>query len=113
MVDYAVVIALIASIVGAAWVNRNFDRLIDGVDGGNITFRHSSSRPWNVELTNELDANGKGRAALMAVPIVLFFFLDQNFSSIICQKPCMKLEKGHYYHSTLACMAGFNILGPL
>mmetsp|Transcript_23755 Transcript_23755/g.44888 ORF Transcript_23755/g.44888 Transcript_23755/m.44888 type:complete len:249 (+) Transcript_23755:684-1430(+) len=52
-------------------------------------------------------------AAVAAAMVVVFFYLDQNISSSLCQKPEMKLSKGSYFHSSFACMAVFNILGPL
>eukprot|EP00947_MAST-08B_sp_MAST-8B-sp1_P006582 g6582.t1 len=52
-------------------------------------------------------------AAASALPIVFFFYMDQNVSSLLTQQPSMKLRKGAYYHSSFLCMALFNLVGPL
>ena len=52
-------------------------------------------------------------AALAAVPISFFFFVDQNVSSLLTQQSSMKLTKGSYYHASLAWIASFNIIAPL
>lgn len=75
-------------------------------------FSTTQARPWTTDLTN-IPPGGILAGAVAAIPIVLFFYLDQNISSIMCQKPDMKIAKGAYYHSSFACMALFNLLGPI
>ena len=60
-----------------------------------------------------ISATGVLVAAVAAIPIVMFFYLDQNISSLMCQKPEQMLGKGAYFHSSFACMALFNLLGPI
>lgn len=75
-------------------------------------FSTTQDRVWTTDLTN-IPAEGILAAAVAAIPIVMFFYLDQNISSIMCQKPDMKTKKGSYFHSSFACMALFNLLGPI
>jgi len=70
-----------------------------------------ASRSWWVGLSGDWKewfvAIG---AALM---IVIFFFIDQNISSALCQKREMLLQKGSYFHSSFLLMGAFNMIGPL
>jgi len=52
-------------------------------------------------------------AAGAGLMIVIFFFIDQNISSALCQKREMNLHKGSYFHSSFLVMGAFNVLGPL
>lgn len=52
-------------------------------------------------------------AAVAALPIAIFFFFDQNVSSLLCQKKETHMRKGSYFHSSFLCMALFNIVGPV
>jgi solute carrier family 4 (anion exchanger) protein 1 len=70
------------------------------------------SRPLVVEFTQ--DYNGElertwGIAALVAVLITLFFYVDQNLSSLMCQ---LGLGRGLYFHGAFFAMASFNFIGP-
>jgi len=69
------------------------------------------SRSWWVGLS------GDGRqwfvGAGAAAMIVIFFFIDQNISSALCQKREMNLKKGSYYHSSFLLLGFFNVVGPL
>lgn len=77
-----------------------------------LGFSTTEVRPWTTDLTN-IPPEGILAGAVAAIPIVLFFYLDQNISSIMCQKPDMCIKKGAYFHSSFACMALFNLLGPI
>ena len=89
---------------------------VDAQGGGlvspTLTLKNGKPRPWHVDLGS---ATGPcvWMAAVAAVPIVIFFFFDQNVSSVICQKPEMKLSKGSYFHSSFLCMGIFNVVGPV
>ena len=62
----------------------------------------SVGRPWFISFAN---APFKlwPIAAATALPIVFFFFMDQNTSSLLCQKPHMFLKKGSCVTSHLEC----------
>ena len=77
-----------------------------------LGFTTTAGRAWTTNLA-DTTPEGVLAAAVAAIPIVLFFFLDQNISSIMCQKAGMHIQKGAYYHSSFACMALFNFLGPI
>eukprot|EP00435_Cladocopium_sp_Y103_P064241 s199_g25.t3 len=84
------------------------------IDTGSSGFNSTSGRAWVTDLTS-ISAKGVACAALAAFPVVVFFYLDQNISSSLCQKPEMKLSKGSYFHSSFACMAsriGLPLLAP-
>ena len=74
-------------------------------------FGPTTERSWWVGLA-PLGAE-LGVGFLAAVPIVIFFYLDQNISSLLTQTPDMNLAKGVYYHSSILMMGIFNVLGPL
>mmetsp|Transcript_26242 Transcript_26242/g.51356 ORF Transcript_26242/g.51356 Transcript_26242/m.51356 type:complete len:582 (+) Transcript_26242:27-1772(+) len=71
-------------------------------------------RDWAI---NVLGGDNVATAVLLgltvSIPITIFFYFDQNFSSLLCQTKQMNLEKGSYYHSSFAWMGIFNIVGPL
>eukprot|EP00656_Telonema_subtile_P053035 TRINITY_DN7554_c0_g1_i1.p1 TRINITY_DN7554_c0_g1~~TRINITY_DN7554_c0_g1_i1.p1 ORF type:complete len:574 (+),score=136.98 TRINITY_DN7554_c0_g1_i1:245-1966(+) len=71
-----------------------------------------AGRPWCTDLSHT-QTKTLLVAAVSAVPIVVFFYFDQNVSSLLCQQPRMNLAKGRYFHSSFLCMAVFNIIGPL
>ena len=109
--DYALTISLFVSIVAAHYLNQGLFP-VTFIDTKTSGFNTTSDRPWNTDLT-AISGRGVLCAALAAFPVVVFFYLDQNISSSLCQKPEMKLSKGSYFHSSFACMAFFNTLGPL
>ena len=51
-------------------------------------------------------------SAASALPIVFFFFFDQNVSSLYTQLPEMRTDKGSYYHSSFLMMGLFNVFAP-
>jgi hypothetical protein len=53
----------------------------------------SVGRPWFISFANA-PLKLWPIAAATALPIVFFFFMDQNTSSLLCQKPYMFLKKG-------------------
>jgi hypothetical protein len=69
------------------------------------------SRPWGTKV-GDASAKVVGTACIAAIPIVIFFFFDQNVSSLLCQIPEMNLRKGTYFHSSFVCMSLFNFIGP-
>ena len=71
----------------------------------------STGRDWATDLFSA-DCDAVIAAAIAAVPITIFFFFDQNVSSLLCQKDEMHLKKGSYFHSSFFCMAVFNTVGP-
>ena len=109
--DYALTISLFVSIFAARYLNQGLFP-VTFIDTKTSGFNTTSDRPWNTDLT-AISGRGVLCAALAAFPVVVFFYLDQNISSSLCQKPEMKLTKGSYYHSSFACMAFFNTVGPL
>ena len=72
-----------------------------------LTLANGKPRHWTTNLGT---ASGTcvGCAAVAAVPIVIFFFFDQNVSSLLCQTSDMKLKKGSYFHSSFMCMGVFD-----
>jgi|EP01046_Picozoa_sp_COSAG06_P040083 hypothetical protein len=46
-------------------------------------------------------------SAISALPIVMFFYFDQNLSSLLTQQPYMNLRFGSYYHSSFLAMGVF------
>jgi hypothetical protein len=96
-------IELPANITGGA-IRPTLELL--GTDGSWV------SRPWGTKMG---DADGKliGTACLAAIPIVIFFFFDQNVSSLLCQIPEMNLSKGtlstHTLHRTPYCTPSHSI----
>jgi len=110
IVDYALTIAFIVSILAAWWLNTYVCpvRFIDTSKSG---FNTTADRSWLADLS--LSPMGVLVAAISAVPIVIFFYLDQNISSSLCQAPEMGLSKGTYFHSSFGFMGALNFLGPL
>ena len=51
-------------------------------------------------------------AAVSGIPIVMFFYFDQNLSSLLTQQPYMHLRFGSFYHSSFLAMGIFNFIGP-
>ena len=51
-------------------------------------------------------------SAISALPIVMFFYFDQNLSSLLTQQPYMNLRFGSFYHSSFLAMGVFNFIGP-
>jgi len=70
------------------------------------------SRAWLVDFSGA-DPILWVYAALTGLPIVFFFYMDQNVSSLLTQLPHMRLDKGHYFHSSFLWMGFFNVLGPM
>ena len=52
-------------------------------------------------------------AAIVAVPISFFFFMDQGISSLLCQLPVLGLARGSYYHSSFVSLGLLNMFGGL
>ena len=50
---------------------------------------------------------------LMSVPVAVFFFFDQNISSLLCQGPTMRLAKNAYFHSPFLLVALLNAAAAL
>lgn len=110
--DYAPIITLFVSIFTAVYLNRHLFP-VTFIDTSTSGFQPTNGRgKWICDLT-AISPKGIACAAVASLPVVVFFYLDQNISSSLCQKPEMKLSKGSYFHSSFACMASFNALGPL
>lgn len=73
-----------------------------------------AGRSWATPLTGTENA-GIAAAAGFGVSffITIFFYFDQNFSSLLCQTRALGLSKGSYYHSSFQWMGIFNAIGPL
>lgn len=109
--DYALTISIFILAIVAAILDANFFP-VNFIASESLGFSTTEVRPWTTDLTN-IPPEGILAGAVAAIPIVLFFYLDQNISSIMCQKPDMCIKKGAYFHSSFACMALFNLLGPI
>ena len=136
--DYALTIAVAFTVLvsytllwGSSRISQRLGSLVERVHvpsgfrptcGFNHTLTGSSiecadsshARRWWVGLP----FNGPGIelpliAAATALPIVFFFFMDQNVSSLLTQRKAVGLSKGSYYHSSFLCMSVFNFIGPL
>jgi len=118
LADYALGLATItATAISFSSAGRlEVDRLdIPGNHGDFSANPTSPGRRWPIPLSP-----GQDNTALIAfigiavsIPITIFFYFDQNFSSLLCQQPSMQLDRGSYYHSSFLFMAGFNVIGPL
>jgi len=72
-----------------------------------------NQRSWFVdEIWDQFTAKLILAAAVTGIPIVIFFYFDQNISSLLCQKDEMHLKKGKYFHSSFMLMGVFDVLGP-
>ena len=117
LVDYALIIALVLVILvslipdrqvyvetvaipdAVGFALRPSLSLLTGVDiNGTVLY---ADRAWLTPLGG--DQKTIFAAAIAALPIVLFFFFDQNVSSLLCQKQSMGLRKGSYFHSSFFC----------
>ncbi|CAE7520380.1 TLP40 [Symbiodinium pilosum] len=109
--DYALTISVFVLAIVGAVLNANFFA-VDFIDTSSTGFTTTDGRQWTTDM-GAISGLGVLAAAIAAIPIVMFFYLDQNISSLMCQKPEQMLGKGAYFHSSFACMALFNILGPI
>lgn len=122
LVDYAVTIAVIVATLLSFWpraqgadITVHRVRIPDGItptamsDTGEI-------RPWLTHFNS--DVNDLGLVTLLGVaaslPIVFFFYIDQNLSSQLSQAPHMTgMQKGVYLHSPFLVVAICNFAGPM
>mmetsp|Transcript_8185 Transcript_8185/g.15189 ORF Transcript_8185/g.15189 Transcript_8185/m.15189 type:complete len:553 (+) Transcript_8185:118-1776(+) len=73
-----------------------------------------TGRSWPVPLFSTDSAGVVAITGIaISIPITLFFYFDQNFSSLLCQVPEMQLSKGSYYHSSFLWMGIFNFFCPM
>jgi len=70
-----------------------------------------SERPWIAGFADNMKEIGIACPA--GLMVVIFFFMDQNISSAVCQEKGLNLQKGCYYHSTIFLVGLFNVLGGL
>lgn len=111
IVDYALTISLFfASLVAKQIGDYSYTPYF--LTASNQFGPTQADRPWLVDFS-ALGGHGILMAMVAALPITFFFFMDQNISSSVTQKPEMKLTKGSYYHSSFACMAILNVVGPM
>lgn len=54
-----------------------------------------------------------GVAAVAAIPVAAWFYVDQNMSSLLTQTPTRGLRKGSYYSSSFLVMAILNMVAPM
>lgn len=111
VVDYALIISFFLAIVLACWLSEYFTPMVF-IDTSKVGLTTTTYRPWVPELLS-LSPFGIFMAALSSIPIVIFFYLDQNISSALCQAPEMKLTRGSYYHSSFGFLGVLSICGPL
>eukprot|EP00854_Cymbomonas_tetramitiformis_P002748 gene2748-3527_t len=118
LVDYALAVSALLCICISYFPGKvvHVDRIsdLDHINGYNVTptlkYLNGEHRSFGVQLSS---FGGEAAAgAVAALPIVTFFYFDQNFSSLLCQLESMHLKKGSYFHSSFLCMAVFNIVGP-
>eukprot|EP01052_Picozoa_sp_SAG31_P005804 SAG31_NODE_260_length_18915_cov_3.432823_7_plen_647_part_00 len=92
-----------------------FDALVeeDAVsgDGSGGGYAMGQPRPWIVDYSGTTPQLWLA-AAVSALPIVMFFYFDQNLSSLLTQQPYMRLRRGSFYHSSFLAMGVFNFIGP-
>eukprot|EP00466_Bigelowiella_natans_P014509 jgi/Bigna1/85314/estExt_fgenesh1_pg.C_30224 len=99
LADYALGLATItATAISFSSAGRlEVDRLdIPGNHGDFSANPTSPGRRWPIPLSP-----GQDNTALIAfigiavsIPITIFFYFDQNFSSLLCQQPSMQLDRG-------------------
>eukprot|EP00469_Lotharella_globosa_P000455 CAMPEP_0167798886 /NCGR_PEP_ID=MMETSP0111_2-20121227/16632_1 /TAXON_ID=91324 /ORGANISM="Lotharella globosa, Strain CCCM811" /LENGTH=551 /DNA_ID=CAMNT_0007693499 /DNA_START=53 /DNA_END=1708 /DNA_ORIENTATION=+ len=115
--DYALCLATVtATALSYACAEVEVERIsIADTDNNWMTVEPTFvGRPWMVPLLTTPNATLAAVAGfLVAIPITVFFYFDQNFSSLLCQSKDMKLTKGAYYDSSFLWMAVFNLIGPL
>eukprot|EP00927_Polykrikos_kofoidii_P057654 TRINITY_DN51809_c0_g1_i1.p1 TRINITY_DN51809_c0_g1~~TRINITY_DN51809_c0_g1_i1.p1 ORF type:complete len:571 (+),score=54.40 TRINITY_DN51809_c0_g1_i1:111-1823(+) len=110
LVDYALFLAILAAVL-LARLTHSADFPVFFMEAP----KHAgptTQREWLTSLDG-IGPDAIGLAAIMAFPISLFFYVDQNISSILTQKPEMKLQKGSYFHSSFLCLGFLNAAGPL
>eukprot|EP00935_MAST-01C_sp_MAST-1C-sp1_P000089 g89.t1 len=119
-VDYAITIALFICIFvsympeGSVFVERlTLPKMVNNSPlTPSLVLADGTQRTWTSQL-GAADGKTAFVGAVAAIPITLFFFFDQNVSSLLTQKPDMQLTKGTYYHSSFLWMAIFNFFGPI
>lgn len=82
------------------------------IDTSKVGLATTAYRNWVPELFS-LSPFGILMAALSSIPIAIFFYLDQNISSALCQAPEMKLARGSYYHSSFSFLGIMSFCAPL
>jgi len=113
--DYAVTIAVTITVaVSYFWPVEEVER-VSVPDSVTPTYLNNANRTrdWLVNF-NDPPAPPQlwPLSALAAIPIVFFFYMDQNVSSLLTQQPHMGLTKGTYLHSSFLWMGIFNFIGP-
>ena len=110
--DYAVTIAVFITIAVSYTEMFGSDISVDRVEMPKTIFEPTETgRKWIVDFSN-VDWWFFPLAAGSAAPIMFFFYMDQNVSSLYTQLPEMKSSKGAYYHSSFLCMGLFNVFAP-
>jgi hypothetical protein len=109
-VDYALFLAILLAMFVAKRIHMpEFKIFFIEADG---KLDPTASRPWLTDIKG-MQPECIKKAALVGLPITMFFYMDQNISSLLTQTPDMKLRKGSYYHSSFLCMGLFNMIGPM
>ena len=117
LVDYALTIATIVTII-CSYLSSDIEvERIQLPDVSGVAMEPTLLQPdgkrraWHTTMSGASGSVVLG-AAVSAVPIVIFFFFDQNVSSLLCQKKEMNLRKGSYFHSSFLWMGVFNMIFP-
>jgi len=132
LADYAVTIAVVATIAASYAFGETISQSVHRIglpqsfgptcfrsaaDTDGVCMREQDApmgaarRSWLVGLPSEPHVWLAALAA--ALPVTFFFYMDQNISSLLCQLPEMRLERGRYFHAPFLFMAVFNGGGPL
>jgi hypothetical protein len=112
LVDYALTIATCVVIICSYLSDKIFvERIALPAVTGVAMDTTLPGRAWHTAIGSASSSVVAG-AAISAIPIVIFFFFDQNVSSLLCQKKEMNLRKGSYFHSSFLWMGLFNMVFP-
>ncbi|KAL1520700.1 hypothetical protein AB1Y20_022269 [Prymnesium parvum] len=73
----------------------------------------NEERPWYSASLATASMTTWLAAAMAAVPISFFFYMDQGISALLCQLPELGLRRGTYFHSTFVALGILNLCGPM
>jgi len=111
MADYALPLATFLATLLSFFASGTVD--VERIKMSDTIEPTLADRSWTVPMFAEgwLAAFFTGIA--ISIPIAIFFYFDQNFSSLLSQTKEMGLSKGSYYHSSFAWTGVFNFVGPI
>jgi len=120
LADYALGIATAAATILSYSYGTAVDVERIEIANTNKWFEFISAKPtlwgrdWMVPVMSSHNAFFAALLGLaVSLPITVFFYFDQNLSSLLCQTKEVGLTKGSYYHSSFGLMGVFNLIGPL